>query len=73
MVFEEVEELDGSKSTGLICTKGSDEEFIKKIGKDKFYEDYEKYGLKSIWNYGEIYPCRVYLRHCVISAKNHGE
>mmetsp|Transcript_15168 Transcript_15168/g.51156 ORF Transcript_15168/g.51156 Transcript_15168/m.51156 type:complete len:82 (-) Transcript_15168:324-569(-) len=35
---------------------------------------YGSYGLSTIWNWqGEILPCRVYLRHCVLACSKAGE
>ena len=31
-------------------------------------------GLNTIWNWkDEIYPCRVYLRHCLLSIQKQGQ
>ena len=59
------------KSTGLLCTRSTDAEYIKKQGRERFDEDCKSFGLTSIWDSpGEIYPCRLYLRHCLLAAKN---
>ena len=56
--------------SGLLCTRSTDAEFIKKHGIERFDEDCRAMGLSSIWDSpGEIYPCRLYLRHCLLAAK----
>ena len=71
-VQDMVKDGDVSKSsTGLLCTRSTDEEYIRKLGKDRFNEDCKAVGVQSIWDApGEIYPCRLYLRHCLLAAKN---
>ena len=57
-------------TTGLLCTRSTDAEYIKKLGQKRFDEDCNAVGLSSIWDSpGEIYPCRLYLRHCLLAAK----
>lgn len=57
-------------STGLLCTRSTDAEYIRKLGQKRFDEDCKAVGLASIWDSpGEIYPCRLYLRHCLLAAK----
>eukprot|EP01095_Lingulamoeba_sp_RSL-Kostka_P002906 TRINITY_DN13823_c0_g1_i1.p1 TRINITY_DN13823_c0_g1~~TRINITY_DN13823_c0_g1_i1.p1 ORF type:complete len:231 (+),score=48.64 TRINITY_DN13823_c0_g1_i1:131-823(+) len=45
-----------------IRCNGSEEEFYNKIG---------KYGIDRVWR-EDIYPCRVYLRHCLLAAEKLG-
>ena len=71
-VQDMVKDGDVSKSsTGLLCTRSTDAEYIRKLGQDRFNEDCKAVGVQSIWDApGEIYPCRLYLRHCLLAAKN---
>ena len=58
------------KGRGLLCTRSTDSEYIKKFGRTRFDENSKTMGLSSIWdNPGEIYPCRLYLRHCLLAAQ----
>jgi hypothetical protein len=60
---------------GIICGKSSDEEYIKeRLGgsKQAFLDMWSKYGIDRVWR-DDIYPCRVYLRHCLLAAKNASE
>ena len=57
-------------STGLLCTRSTDAEYVRKLGQQRFDDDCKAVGLTSIWDSpGEIYPCRLYLRHCLLAAK----
>lgn len=59
----------------VICTRYSDEEYLKnrcKGDKDIFFQRYGRYNIDKIWR-DDIYPCRVYLRHCVLAAQNLGD
>ncbi|XP_024544955.1 uncharacterized protein LOC9644560 [Selaginella moellendorffii] len=59
----------------VICAKYSDEEYLSircQGNKDVFYERYGKHGIQQIWR-DDILPCRLYLRHCVLAAKNLGQ
>ena len=56
-----------------MCAKGTDEEVIQRWGQEWFQENYIQNGPPSVWNWqGEIYPCRIYLRHCVLAAAKCG-
>ena len=58
-------------TTGLLCTRSTDSKYIEKHGQERFNSDCQAFGLTSIWDSpGEIYPCRLYLRHCLLAAKN---
>ncbi|KAH7300482.1 hypothetical protein KP509_24G064500 [Ceratopteris richardii] len=81
-VFEigisEVFPEDLGKSTvshpAVVCARYSDEEYLEhrcKGSKDEFYKNYGRYGIDKIWR-DDILPCRAYLRHCVLAAKNLG-
>lgn len=59
----------------VICARYSDEEYLKnrcKGDKDIFFQRYGLYNIDKIWR-DDIFPCRVYLRHCVLAAQNLGD
>ncbi|KAK4374478.1 hypothetical protein RND71_005155 [Anisodus tanguticus] len=59
----------------VICTRYSDEEYLKtrcKGDKYIFFQRYGRYNIDKIWR-DDILPCRVYLRHCVLAAQNLGD
>lgn len=71
------EALDGTLFTNsaVLCARYSDEEYFQircKGNKDIYFQNYGKYNIHKIWR-DDILPCRVYLRHCVLAAKNLGE
>ena len=42
----------------------------RSMGSNVLMRIVEQWGLSSIWDSpGEIYPCRLYLRHCLLAAK----
>ncbi|XP_060960486.1 uncharacterized protein LOC115722754 isoform X2 [Cannabis sativa] len=56
----------------VLCARYSDEEFLRircKGSKDIYFQHYGRYGIDQIWR-DDILPCRAYLRHCVLAAKN---
>ena len=54
-----------------MCTRSTDAKYIEKHGQERFERDCQSFGLTSIWDSpGEIYPCRLYLRHCLLAAQN---
>eukprot|EP00920_Eleutheroschizon_duboscqi_P003014 GHVT01007191.1.p1 GENE.GHVT01007191.1~~GHVT01007191.1.p1 ORF type:complete len:231 (-),score=11.28 GHVT01007191.1:1444-2136(-) len=64
----------GDVRVGLICRAWNDEALVAKWGRERFVTEYESRGISSIWNYkGELYPCPAYCRHCILSARSHGE
>ncbi|XP_044484976.1 uncharacterized protein LOC123210586 [Mangifera indica] len=70
------ETLDGKPSTNpaVLCARSSDEEFFQircKGSKEIYFQHYGQYNIDKIWR-DDILPCRVYLRHCVLAAKNLG-
>eukprot|EP00386_Alphamonas_edax_P012298 GDKI01038485.1.p1 GENE.GDKI01038485.1~~GDKI01038485.1.p1 ORF type:complete len:273 (-),score=51.20 GDKI01038485.1:29-847(-) len=74
IVRAEVEEEEGGMVEGLLCARGSDEEYVQKWGIERLRTKWGKHGLTTIWNWqGPIYPCPVYCRHCVLAAKGHGD
>ena len=66
----------GKQSKGILCARGSDEEFFQRWGADYFEKEYGQYGIKTIWNWNEtsgLRPCATYLRHCTLAAEGMGE
>jgi len=62
--------------TGTLCTRYTDEGFVERWGKDRFKENYGKYGIETIWGWKRdsgLRPCRVYLRHCYLAAQSMGQ
>ncbi|CAN1281307.1 hypothetical protein LINPERPRIM_LOCUS17686 [Linum perenne] len=71
------ETLDGKPfdAPAVLCARYSDEEFFKircKGSKDVYFQHYGRYNIDKIWR-DDILPCRVYMRHCVLAAKNLSE
>lgn len=71
------ETLEGKpfKNTAVLCTRYSDEEFFNvRCGgsKEVYHQHYGRYNIDKIWR-DDILPCRTYLRHCVLAAKNLGD
>ncbi|DAZ93877.1 TPA: hypothetical protein N0F65_008143 [Lagenidium giganteum] len=71
------EEVDGSPGgEALMCTRWSDEAYIAAKSVAEFERMYKSHGLDTIWGWDEnsgILPCRIYLRHCVLSVQKLGE
>ncbi|KAK8965794.1 hypothetical protein KSP40_PGU022416 [Platanthera guangdongensis] len=70
------EALDGTAFTNsaVVCSRYSDEEYFQircKGNEDICFQKYGRYNIHKIWR-DDILPCRVYLRHCVLAAKNLG-
>ncbi|GAV64172.1 hypothetical protein CFOL_v3_07690 [Cephalotus follicularis] len=68
------ETLEGKPFTNpaVLCARYSDEEFFQvrcKGSKELYFDKYGRYNIDKIWR-DDILPCRVYLRHCVLAAKN---
>nr|CAB3461727.1 unnamed protein product [Digitaria exilis] len=71
------EGLDGVPFTNraVVCARYSDEEYFQERcqgSKEIYYQRYGRYNIDKIWR-DDILPCRLYLRHCVLAAKNLGE
>jgi hypothetical protein len=63
-------------SKGTLCTRFTDEGYVKRWGEARFVEHYTKYGIATIWDFkydSGLLPCQVYLRHCYLAAKKMGE
>lgn len=57
----------------LMCARGTDALVIERWGEEWFRSKYVARGITTIWDWpGEILPCRVYLRHCVLAARKAG-
>ncbi|KAL1359116.1 hypothetical protein AAHE18_04G083500 [Arachis hypogaea] len=59
----------------VLCTRYSDEEFLNircKGSKEVYFQQYGRWNIDKIWR-DDVFPCRVYLRHCVLAAKNLGD
>lgn len=62
-------------SPAVICARYSDEEYFKNRcqgSPEVFYQRYGRYDIQKIWQ-DDLLPCRAYLRHCVLAAKNLGD
>ncbi|KAJ4956195.1 hypothetical protein NE237_012978 [Protea cynaroides] len=71
------ETLDGIPFTSpaVLCARYSDEEYFHvrcEGNKELYFQRYGRYNIHQIWR-DDILPCRVYLRHCVLAAKNLGD
>ena len=55
----------------LLCTAWTDEGYMRErcTGPDEFWERYGQYGVDRVWR-DDVLPCRAYLRHCVLAARN---
>lgn len=63
-------------SVGVICTRSTDEAFLKRWGEERFNEHFRKYGIETIWGWtpdSGLRPCAIYMRHCYLAAKSLGE
>ncbi|GAU46962.1 hypothetical protein TSUD_403120 [Trifolium subterraneum] len=59
----------------VLCARYSDEEFFNircKGNKEILFQQYGRWNIDKIWR-DDVFPCRVYLRHCVLAAKNLGD
>ncbi|KAF3596165.1 hypothetical protein DY000_02026623 [Brassica cretica] len=71
------ETLQGKPFThsAVLCGRYSDEEFFQircKGNKEVYFQHYRRFNIDKIWR-DDIFPCRLYLRHCVLAAKNLGD
>ncbi|KAH9300324.1 hypothetical protein KI387_011907, partial [Taxus chinensis] len=71
------EDLSGKPFShpSVVCCRYSDEEYCRvrcKGSQELFLQRYGRYNIDQIWR-DDILPCRVYLRHCVLAAKNLGK
>jgi hypothetical protein len=66
----------GAESQGILCARGSDEEFLKRWGQPYFDQEYGQYDIDTIWNWDKtsgLRPCATYLRHCTLAAEKMGQ
>ncbi|KAK9802978.1 hypothetical protein WJX73_002803 [Symbiochloris irregularis] len=66
--------LDGRQwpHKAVICGRWNDSDYRRERCSDEvWHERYAQYGLQQVWS-DDVLPCRVYLRHCVLSAENLG-
>lgn len=71
------ETLDGRlfTSPAVLCARFSDEEYLQircKGSQEIYFQRYGQYNIHKIWR-DDILPCRLYLRHCILAAKNLGD
>ncbi|KFK44216.1 hypothetical protein AALP_AA1G229700 [Arabis alpina] len=71
------ETMEGKPYTNsaVLCARSSDEEFFRircKGNKEIYHQHYGRFNIEKIWR-DDILPCRLYLRHCVLAAKNLGD
>ncbi|KAK9288259.1 hypothetical protein L1049_016709 [Liquidambar formosana] len=74
-VFPETLDAKPYTSPAVLCARYSDEEFFQircKGSKEIYFQQYGRYDIHKIWR-DDILPCRVYLRHCVLAARNLGD
>eukprot|EP00898_Chlorokybus_atmophyticus_P001136 jgi/Chlat1/2022/Chrsp158S02302 len=57
----------------VVCARYSDEEYRRFRCKDddEYYLQYGRWGVEQIWR-DDIFPCRLYLRHCFLAAQKLG-
>lgn len=57
---------------GMLCTRSTDEVYLKRWGEERFRDRYERHGITTIWDWSVpesgIKPCSIYLRHCYLAA-----
>ena len=64
------------QNVGILCTSSTDEAYLERWGKQRFEDNYRKYGIEQIWGWpydSGLRPCAVYLRHCYLAAKSMGD
>ncbi|CAA6661974.1 unnamed protein product [Spirodela intermedia] len=71
------EEPNGSPfvRSAVLCARYSDDEYLRvrcKGSQEIYFQRYGRHNIHKIWR-DDILPCRVYLRHCVLAAKNLGQ
>lgn len=74
MVFPENLDKTSTSQATVVCARYNDEEYFDqrcKGSKDEFFKRYGRHGIDKVWR-DDILPCRLYLRHCVLAAKNLG-
>ncbi|XP_047338141.1 uncharacterized protein LOC124941830 isoform X2 [Impatiens glandulifera] len=59
----------------VLCARYTDEEYFQnrcKGSHEIYFNRYGRHNIDKIWR-DDVLPCRVYLRHCVLAAKNLGK
>jgi len=67
--------LTSSPKVGILCCRSTDDQYRQQWGNDRFLQQFQSWGLETIWNYptdSGIRPCATYLRHCVLAAQRMG-
>jgi len=60
--------------TAVMCARWNDDEYRRvRCPPDEWKRRYGVHGVQRIWMQDSIFPCRVYLRHCVLAASKLGE
>ncbi|XP_030528082.1 uncharacterized protein LOC115739211 [Rhodamnia argentea] len=63
------------ENLAVLCARYTDEEFFRircRGSKEIYFQHYGRYDIDKIWR-DDVLPCRSYLRHCVLAAKNLGD
>ncbi|GBG83441.1 hypothetical protein CBR_g37153 [Chara braunii] len=57
----------------VVCARWDDESYrrIRCQDDEEYYRLYGRHGVDRVWR-DDVFPCRAYLRHCVIAARNLG-
>jgi len=74
--YVELKDDESITAQGILCTASTDEEYLKKWGRERFEEHYGQYGVSTIWSWqpdSGLRPCALYLRHCVLAADSMGD
>ncbi len=62
----------GEDRPAVICARNTDENYRKtRCPPEEWERRYGKHGLTSIWR-DDVFPCRIYMRHCVLAATKLG-
>ena len=67
--------FESKQIEGILCVRSTDNDYIKRWGQEKFDSEWKSVGFNTIWHWNDevIYPCRVYLRHCLLSIGKQGD
>ena len=63
---------DSNRLSGIMCVGFENEKEFRETrfkSDDIFHNTFGKYGINKVWR-NDIYPCRIYLRHCVLACRN---
>ncbi|CAG9463442.1 unnamed protein product [Pedinophyceae sp. YPF-701] len=57
----------------VLCARYSDEEYkAARCPPGEFHRRYGRHGIDRVWR-DDVFPCRTYLRHCVLAAERLGQ